>query len=375
MRIASYNVNNLFTRAKVMALRDWAENREVLEDVRRLNIQLAKERYDGPTKTAIIEILEKYEFDNSRKRNRPFDIVRTRKKLFSVSRSGEIRISASGRNAWVGWVELARGLASDISVNNTAEVVRQVNADVLVLVEVENRIALGDFDWNFLRPLQANYPHNMLIDGNDKRGIDVCVLSRFPIRSVRSHIDDQAADDNGDPLFYSNGEPVRIFSRDCPEYEIELPDGRSLWILPNHLKSKGYGSTASNDARRTAQSEQVKVIVERLRADGEELIVVAGDLNDTPDSVPLAEVLHQAGLFDVLADKPAAQRWTYKGGGQIDYLLLSAALADATTDSGVNRSGMYSRDGFDGTVDILPTVTGLRDQASDHGAVWADLDL
>ena len=216
MRIASYNINNLFTRANAMNLGDWADNRELLEDVRRLNIELAKERYDEPTKTAIKEILEKYDFDNRFKRNRPFDIVRTRKKLFSVSWAGQIRITASGRNAWVGWVELARGLASDISVNNTAEIVRQVDADVLVLVEVENRIALGDFDWNFLRPLQANYPHNMLIDGNDNRGIDVCVLSRFPIRSMRSHIDDQATDDNGAPLFYSNGEPVRIFQPRLP---------------------------------------------------------------------------------------------------------------------------------------------------------------
>lgn len=375
MRIATYNVNNLFTRAKVMALEDWDANREVLEDVRRLNIQLAKEQYDAPTKEAIKEILEKYEFDNTNIRNRPFKIERTRKKLFSVSQAGEIRVTASGRNAWVGWVELARRLASDVSVNNTAEIVRQVDADVLVLVEVENRITLDEFDWNFLRPLDANYSHNMLIDGNDKRGIDVCVLSRFPIRSVRSHIDDQAEDDNGDPLFYSNGEPVRIFSRDCPEYEIELPDGRSLRVLPNHFKSKGYGSTASNNARRAAQSEQVKLIVERLQANGEALIVVAGDLNDTPDSAPLEAVVEESGLTDVLAHKPATDRWTYKGGGQIDYLLLSPSLAGVMTDSGVNRRGIYSHDGFGGTVDILPTVTGLRDQASDHGAVWIDLDL
>lgn len=375
MRIASYNVNNLFSRAEVMALDDWGANQEVLEDVRRLNIELAKDRYNDATKDRIKDILEKYEFDNRNKRSRPFDVIRTRKSLFSVSRQGEIRIKASGRNAWVGWVELSRSVASDVSVQNTAEIIRQVDADVIVLVEVEDRIVLDQFDWSFLRPLQAAYPHNMLIDGNDGRGIDVCILSRLPIRSMRSHIDDQAQDDNGQPLSYRNGEPVLIFSRDCPEYEIGLPDGRSLWVLPNHFKSKGYGSQASNDARRTAQSSQVKEIVGTLRASGQELYVVAGDLNDVPDSVPLRPVTREAGLIDVLAHRPEAERWTYKGGGQIDYLLLSPGLADRMTDSGVNRRGIYSRNGFGGTVEVLPTVKGLRDQASDHGAVWADINL
>src|SRR5437773_870695 len=79
----------------------------------------------------------------------------------------------------------------------------------------------------------TRYPHVMVIDGNDDRGIDVGLMSRFPIGSMRSHVDD-----------IENGS--LIFSRDCPEYEIALPSGSTLLVLVNHLKSKGFGRQADS---------------------------------------------------------------------------------------------------------------------------------
>jgi hypothetical protein len=72
----------------------------------------------------------------------------------------------------------------------------------------------------------------MLIDGNDDRGIDVGLLTRdqFPITRMRSHVDDLSP----------NGEA--LFSRDCPEYELVLPGGKTLLVLVNHFKSKGHGT-------------------------------------------------------------------------------------------------------------------------------------
>jgi hypothetical protein len=66
--------------------------------------------------------------------------------------------------------------------------------------------------------------------GNDERGIDVGILSHYPIRRMRSHIADRSGD-------------AHTFSRDCPEYYIELPSGRELLILPNHFASKGSDRT------------------------------------------------------------------------------------------------------------------------------------
>ena len=54
---------------------------------------------------------------------------------------------------------------------------------------------------------------------------------------MRSHVDD--------PL--PSGQPV--FSRDCPEFTVATASGGRLLVMVNHLKSKGFGSTSSSNAR------------------------------------------------------------------------------------------------------------------------------
>jgi len=102
---------------------------------------------------------------------------------------------------------------NEVATQNTARVIREVNADVLGTVEVDNRVALQRFNAQRVpTPTFENYPPVMVIDRNDERGIDVGIMSRFPIGTMRSHVDD-----------LKDGH--LIFSRDCPEYEIALPTG------------------------------------------------------------------------------------------------------------------------------------------------------
>ena len=209
----------------------------------------------------------------------------------------------------------------------------------------------------------SGYRHNMLIDGNDDRGIDVGILSRFEIRTVRSHIDDS--------FTASNGQTFAIFSRDCPEYEVILPSGKSLWMLCNHFKSKGYGSKAENDAKRARQANRAREILGRFDLT-QDFVAVAGDLNDTPNSQPLATLLQTSDLFDVLGS-PQLQgpRWTYQDGkDQIDYLLVSKALNQKMQAVGIDRRGIFRSD-----VAHFPQVTDKITQASDHAAVWAEFNI
>ena len=116
------------------------------------------------------------------------------------------------------------------------------------MIEAEDRPALQRFNedvlpFGFAQGTPAwRYRHVMLIDGNDDRGIDVGLLTATGSRSraMRSHVDDLAPNGEG------------LFSRDCPEYELALPGGKSLLVLVNHFKSKGHGTQASNNARRLA---------------------------------------------------------------------------------------------------------------------------
>lgn len=116
-------------------------------------------------------------------------------------------------------------------------------------------------------------------------------------------------------------------------------------------------------------------------------VVVCGDFNDTPSSPPLASLLGVANLHDVLelefgADK--SKRWTYhyQSFEQIDYLLVSKPLKAAFKAAGIIRRGiaglhaMTSLPGSGvGVEQEYDTVTAFSNQASDHGAVWAEFEL
>ena len=58
---------------------------------------------------------------------------------------------AAGRAAWIGWVELKTDRVNEIAISNTARVIRDVNADILAVVEADNRIALKRFTDPLLR--------------------------------------------------------------------------------------------------------------------------------------------------------------------------------------------------------------------------------
>ncbi len=248
-------------------------------------------------------------------------------------------------------------------------VMRDVDADVLGVVEAENRIALKDFSAILLAKVGAvPYAHVMLVDGNDDRGIDVGIMTKAPweILAIRSHVDD---------------DPEReIFSRDCPEYTLQTKSGKRLVVLVNHLKSKGFGSTSESNAKRKLQAERVAKIVRRLKKEGEEHVVVLGDLNDTPGSEPLSPLFSGTGLRDISTHPKFTddgRPGTFANGtksNKIDYVLLSPALFKRVTGGAVFRKGVWG--GKNGT--LFPhyeTMTSASHAASEHAAIYPDIDI
>lgn len=374
IRLATFNANNLFLRPKVFQLESLsAVAAKVLDDLQKLEQLLAKASYAGSTGTAIVKLLKKYEFDkfHTLPEDRWFQINEVRGKLFRVKivrvgakTKSEIVLVAEGRSGWMGWVELIRENVNAVSTDNTARVIQAIKADVLCLVEVEDRHTLDRFNRQTLAKFKTSFGHNLLIDGNDPRGIDIGLLSRFPIRSVRSHIDDVTAI-----------KKATIFSRDCPEFEVELPDGRTLWVLGNHFKSQGYGVQAANDAKRLSQAKRVRELLSRFDLT-RDLVVVAGDFNGSPTSAPLKLLLTTPGLFDVLKSPlHNGPTWTYHDGRQqIDYLLVSQPLFERITAVGVERRGLFHKTDFGGKFPHFTEVIDEITQASDHAAVWAEFE-
>ncbi|MBI4513643.1 MAG: endonuclease/exonuclease/phosphatase family protein [Gemmatimonadetes bacterium] len=348
-----------------MNLNTWADGREVLTDVARLNELLSRKEYKGATKTAIKKLLDKYEFWNRKKTNRPFDIREVREKLFKVPKGKKaVEIVAKGRGDWVGWVELRRDEISSGAVVNTGRVIDAVGPQLLCMIEVDDRIALDRFNTLILdQEFGRSYEYNMLVDGNDPRRIDIGLLSQHEIVCVRSHIHDR------------DGGPDPIFSRDCPEFEIRLPGGETLWLLGNHFKSKGYGDPKASNARRRRQAEKVAEIYHEARKRSDH-VVVAGDLNDFPTSWPLQPLVAGTDLKDVMSHPSYTGLPGTFGTGKspnqkLDYILLSPVLFAKVQRVGVERRGVYAPK----THPSFPEVTSAQTSASDHACVWVDLDL
>lgn len=348
MRPASYNVENLLQRAKAMDGATLDEGKQALADHAAINATLAKASYSAADKAKIVSLLTNLGHAKDDGGSQSFMILRrNRGHLIKRPKDAPMEVVANGRGDWIGWVELKVEAVEAVATQNTARIVRDVDADVLAVVEAENRPSLVRFVQDVVAQAPVNGPRFdqiMLIDGNDQRGIDVGVMlhNGCVIESMRSHVDDD------------DGQGV-VFSRDCAELAIRTPGGTRFVLLVNHLKSKGYRTAGTSNAKWERQARQIKRIYDGLVAAGETLVAVVGDVNDTPTSAPLAPHLGNTDLHDIFAHpsfNDGGRPGTYANctkSNKIDYILLSPTLFAAVTAAGVNRTGIWG--GANGTAE------------------------
>ena len=369
MRIASYNVENLFDRAKALN-EDSPESQRAIKLEAELNALFQKSEYKTADKKRMIELMTELGLKNVDEG--PYVILRKNRGAFiKRKKNGTVEIVANGRGNWVGWVEHKTIHVNDIAVMNTGRVLKDVNADIIAVIEAEHRIALKQFSDFVIKKVGGKpYANIMLIDGNDPRGIDVGLMTRagYGIGLMRSHVHDIG----------STKKPV--FSRDCPEYCIETPDGEYIWVLPNHFKSKFGGNNAASQNKRKEQAARTAEIYNQLRSEGYTGIVVLGDLNDTPDSKDLEPLLKDTDLKDV-SEHPLFDTGAFAGkgtfglgndGDKIDYLLLSPDLYDRITACGLFRKGAWP--GKNARWEVYEELQTEAHVASDHHLIWCDID-
>lgn len=251
----------------------------------------------------------------------------------------------------------------------TAKAMKAIEADILGLQEIEGMDSLKKFVTEFLG--QEKYTYKVLIDANDPRFIDVALLSKYPIAYIRTY---QFERTPGGKSF--------VFSRDCLEVGVQLSQHTVLPVFVNHFKSM-MGGRAETMERRRLQAEQVKQILKQQfgQNPGGKAWVVLGDLNDYLPSQGLAPLLGQSWLENVVDRIPDAQnRWTHyyddqEEYRQLDYLLLSKALADANPGAipEIERQGMPRR-AERCTGKRFPGVGWNDPKASDHCPVVIEIN-
>jgi endonuclease/exonuclease/phosphatase family metal-dependent hydrolase len=396
MKIASFNVENLFDRAKAFNEEDSSVSRRAIDAVAELNGLFEKEVYGDADKARMLELVD--ELALNRFNEGPFAFIRKiRGSIFKRPQSGGIEVVAAGRESWVGWAELKTAHVNEVAVMNTGRVIRDVDADILAVIEAENRIVLRQFSDSVLEKVNEEvdeavrpYKEIMLIDGNDDRGIDVGLMTKegYTIGLMRSHVHDLTGDVDDDELPDDLPADQPVYSRDCPEYAVTTPEGEVIWVLPNHFKSKFGGNDQRSIDKRKAQTIQTRKIYERLRSEGRDKVIVLGDFNDTPDSEPLQPLLAGSDLRDV-SEHDLFDTGEFKGregtnergmgtfglgndGDKIDYILLSPALFQRVTAAGLFRKGAWP-----GTRparwSVYPELTQKTHVASDHHVIWVEI--
>lgn len=306
----------------------------------------------------------------------------------------------------------------------TALAIAEAQADIWMLQEVDSLASLQAFFANYVhRIADYRYGHFALIDGNDRRDIDIGFGARRDLlapQAVRvvSHKDlsfGQAGAYDPSLARFGIRPGDRGFARDCLAVELSLGD-RSLTLFGCHFKSMNNGRDDGRQETlpiRRAEALAVRHIVKTWFGASwrEANWIVLGDLNGYRHGLgPLGELVDEGDsgiepLLEDLAVDPIMhllqhERWTHfrrywseaeqrliDSHMPLDHILLSPALAAANPNPAMQmiRRGLPYRVPLDPREpdrsmarlatcsDRYPRVGWDRPKASDHCPLTIDL--
>ncbi len=124
LRIATFNLENLFTRPSAMNQATDAAGRQAIEDHSELNGIIAHDVYSPEDTERLVELSNCYKFHAlNPPENALVKMQKIRGRLFRKPKNEPLKVVANGREDWTGWFELRRDDVAWQAPYHTARVI------------------------------------------------------------------------------------------------------------------------------------------------------------------------------------------------------------------------------------------------------------
>lgn len=202
----------------------------------------------------------------------------------------------------------------DLKIKQSAEVLTDLNVDVLGLSEVENAIVLEDLNFAYK---ERNYKI-IHFDSPDERGIDNALLydpNYFKVISSKPIPNTLPSGDKTRDILYVKG-----------SYADEL-----IHLFVNHWPSN-YGGREKSIPKRAATAQLlVREISSILSLDPSAEIILVGDFNEDPDemNVQSLKTIGLSSLMEPMLGMPKKGTYVYRGEDLFyDQVIIHESLRD-----------------------------------------------
>lgn len=368
MKVATWNIENLYHRDKALSRSNLSKcASDWILELDALMPRLQKSENDM---ARIRELTFLLGFENIDVH--PYGVLRKRNgELFLKQRDFAKESKASRLTDWNGWVALQTVAVNHNSTLHKARLIAEIDADILVLQEVEDKASLKEFNRMLKDYDITSYDEVLVLEGNDDRGLSLAIMTKngYRLDSVRCHTVDILDKNN------------HVFELDCQEYAIITPKGKTVFILNTQF-------SRLNQPKRKLQAQEVAAIYDKLKVEGKEWVLVCGTLNDVSYSDCLSPLLRETDLEDISRHSTCkAEKDKGKGAGyfrlgayrmgvntkQKDYMLLSYEINQKINSCGVVRKAMWPERNV--KWDVYPSLKQREHAASTHPLIWGDFDI
>ncbi len=362
MKIATFNIQNLFHRDKSLLQKPFGKN--LTDWISELDTLMRKSSTSFTEQDRIRELSFLIGFEKPSPK--PYAVLRRKAGfLYMKGLNYSTEPKASDLTKWNGWIELQTTPIKPEATDNKGRVIADVNPDILLLQEIEDRASLEEFNQLILPKFDCQpFEQSFVVQDKELKGLELGILLRkdYLLKTIKTHA-----------------------INNLVEYEIETPSQQIVYVFSAQLKEQTKDK-AFTDVIRKDQAKQIANIYRKYIAEGKSNIIIAGTLNAPSYCDSLSSILQETDLKDITKhlsfevdiddgeDASYHRLGAYRKGVNIkqnDYMLISPMLFETLHDSGLNRKAMWPEKRPQWS--IYKSVTNKHNAASEHPLVWGNL--